>query len=63
MHKDEHFIGYTPRYIVLPKSYAVWDTQTNCWVSDTENSEQSIAQESAYKFNEWNKNAENNNTL
>lgn len=60
MQKDEYLIGYTERYIVLPQTYAVWDTQTNCWVVDTENSEQSIVHETANKFNEWSKNAKTN---
>lgn len=53
MHKDEYHIGYTERYIVLPQIYAVWDTQTNCWVATTENNDKAIVHETATKFNEW----------
>jgi hypothetical protein len=53
MHKDEYKIGYTNRYIVLPKTYAVWDTQTNCWVADTTNEDKQIAHNFADKFNKW----------
>ena len=54
MHKDEYQIGHTERYIVLPQTYAVWDTQTNCWVADSANNDKSIVGEYAQKFNEWN---------
>lgn len=63
MHKDKYKFGYTTRYIVLPQTYAVWDTQTNCWVADTANNEKSVVHKSANKFNEWNEYDENNNTL
>jgi len=52
MQKDEFIIGYTHRYIVLPKTFAVWDTQTNCWVAQSDNTEKSIVHEMADKFNE-----------
>jgi len=60
MKKDEYLIGYTPRYIALPKTYAVWDTQTQCWVGDTDNTEQSTVQETAEQFNNWNNKANTN---
>jgi hypothetical protein len=55
MNKDDYFFGYTERYIVLPQTYAVWDTQTNCWVADTANTEKQIVHESAQIFNEIHK--------
>lgn len=63
MQKDEYLIGYAERYIVLPKAYAVWDTQINAWVADTVNSDKSTVHETAHKFNEWNNNANKPNTL
>jgi len=54
MHKDEYFVGHTTRYIALPLTYAVWDTQTNCWVSETHNTDKQTVIETADKFNRWN---------
>lgn len=58
--KDEFLIGRTDRYIVLPQTYAVWDTQTNCWVSGTSSTEKIIVHESCNKFNAFNNNADEN---
>ena len=61
MHKDEYQIGYTTRYVILPKTYAVWDTQTHCWVADTDNEDKAIVSEMADKFNTWNTPSVNHN--
>jgi hypothetical protein len=63
MHKDEFKIGYAERYIVFPQTYSVWDTQTNCWVSETANNDKQIVHECANKFNEWNNKAIKPTTL